>query len=45
MPHEDQGYAIMGVQLPDAASQERTRVVVDKIDEILTNTPALRIGS
>ncbi len=28
MPDEDQGYAIVGMQLPDAASQVRTRAVV-----------------
>ena len=29
-PTEDQGYAIVGVQLPDAASQARTRAVVEQ---------------
>ena len=29
LPTEDQGYAIVGIQLPDAASQERTRAVVE----------------
>ena len=40
-PEEDQGYAIVGVQLPDAASQVRTRAVVSKVDEILKNTPGV----
>ncbi|GIW82427.1 MAG: multidrug efflux RND transporter permease subunit [Gemmatales bacterium] len=35
LPEEDQGYVVAGVQLPDAASQERTRQVVDKINEML----------
>jgi HAE1 family hydrophobic/amphiphilic exporter-1 len=37
LPNEDQGYAIIGVQLPDAASQSRTRAVLAKIDEILAD--------
>ena len=40
-PQEDQGYAIVGVQLPDAASQVRTRAVVSKVDEILKQTPGV----
>jgi HAE1 family hydrophobic/amphiphilic exporter-1 len=35
LPTEDQGYFIAAVQLPDAASQERTREVADKVNEIL----------
>ncbi len=34
-PTEDQGYVFVSVQLPDAASQERTREVMTQIDEIL----------
>jgi len=34
LPVEDQGYAIVGVQLPDAASQDRTRAVVDQVETI-----------
>jgi len=30
------------VQLPDAASRERTREVTDKVDEILASTPGVR---
>jgi HAE1 family hydrophobic/amphiphilic exporter-1 len=41
MPQEDQGYAILGVQLPDAASQVRTRAVVRKVNEILRDTPGV----
>src|SRR5262249_28757384 len=41
LPIEDQGYAILGLQLPDAASQTRTRVVVDKISAILKKTPGI----
>jgi HAE1 family hydrophobic/amphiphilic exporter-1 len=42
LPTEDQGYAIMGAQLPDAASLERTRAVVSKISAILLKTPGVR---
>ena len=35
MPVEDQGYILVHVQLPDAASQERTNEVLDKIDAVL----------
>ncbi len=42
LPLEDQGYFMIGTQLPDAASQERTREVTNKIDEILKNTKGLK---
>ena len=35
LPTEDQGYAVVGVQLPDASSQPRTRAVVEKVEAIL----------
>ena len=38
LPTEDQGYAVVGVQLPDAASQLRTRAVVNRIEDILRKT-------
>lgn len=41
LPIEDQGYLMVGVQLPDAASLERTNEVLDKLDEILANTPGV----
>ncbi len=37
-PIEDQGYALVVVQLPDAASQQRTRGVLKQIDDILRTT-------
>ena len=40
-PTEDQGYILASIQLPDAASQQRTREVSDKIDEILEDTPGV----
>ncbi len=42
LPTEDQGYAIMGAQLPDAASLTRTRAVTTKISAILAKTPGVR---
>jgi len=42
LPTEDQGYAIMGAQLPDAASLTRTKSVTNKINEILSKTPGVR---
>jgi HAE1 family hydrophobic/amphiphilic exporter-1 len=42
LPTEDQGYAIMGVQLPDAASLERTRAVTKRVSAILEKTPGIR---
>ena len=41
LPTEDQGYAIMGAQLPDASSLERTRAVTKKIGAVLKKTPGL----
>ena len=41
LPEEDQGYLYAGVQLPDAASQERTSEAVAKIDAILSETPGI----
>ncbi len=41
LPTEDQGYLIGNVQLPDGASLERTGRVLDRIDEILGQTPGI----
>lgn len=38
LPSEDQGYLITAVQLPDAASQSRTKEVIDQINGILKET-------
>jgi hydrophobic/amphiphilic exporter-1 (mainly G- bacteria), HAE1 family len=39
MPQEDQGYFFINVQLPEAASLQRTNVVMRKIDEIVKDQP------
>ena len=41
LPDEDQGYAIVGIQLPDAASLERTKEVGRKVNAVLGNTPGI----
>ncbi|MEX1041401.1 MAG: multidrug efflux RND transporter permease subunit [Pirellulaceae bacterium] len=41
LPDEDQGYFMVAVQLPDGASMERTRAVLDQVDEILADTPGV----
>jgi HAE1 family hydrophobic/amphiphilic exporter-1 len=41
LPLEDQGYMFVAVQLPDAASQQRTRAVMREIDDILADTPGI----
>ena len=38
LPVEDQGYAIVGVQLPDASSQVRTKKVVAMVEDIFKKT-------
>ncbi len=38
IPEEDQGYGFLQVQLPDAASLQRTDAVMRKVDQILSNT-------
>jgi HAE1 family hydrophobic/amphiphilic exporter-1 len=41
LPEEDQGYIVIAVQLPDAASIERTREVTDKMNTVLRDTPGV----
>src|SRR5207247_2342347 len=40
-PTEDQGYLLVNVQLPDAASLERTDAVVRQIEKMLLDTPGV----
>jgi multidrug efflux pump len=40
-PTEDQGYLLVNVQLPDAASLERTDAVLRQVEQILTETPGI----
>ncbi|HED19229.1 MAG TPA: hydrophobe/amphiphile efflux-1 family RND transporter, partial [Gammaproteobacteria bacterium] len=41
LPTEDQGYMLVHVQLPDAASQERTNEVLDRIDAVIGSTEGI----
>ncbi|HEX3646751.1 MAG TPA: efflux RND transporter permease subunit, partial [Vicinamibacterales bacterium] len=42
LPEEDQGYAFVNVQLPYAASLERTDAVCRKVEAILKDTPGVQ---
>ena len=42
LPDEDNGYMVVSLQLPDAASFQRTDAVVTKIVEMLKHTPGVR---
>ena len=42
LPDEDQGYVFAGVQLPNAASLQRTDGVVRQAEEILKQTPGIK---
>jgi HAE1 family hydrophobic/amphiphilic exporter-1 len=41
LPEEDQGYLYLAVQLPNAASLQRTNAVCRQIEEILAKTPGV----
>src|SRR5262249_43613131 len=41
IPTQDKGYLLAAVQLPDAASLERTRQVVDRIEAMAHETPGV----
>jgi HAE1 family hydrophobic/amphiphilic exporter-1 len=41
MPQEDQGFFLMNVQLPEAASMQRTNAVMRKIEETLKAEPGV----
>ncbi len=42
IPDEDQGYALIGVQLPDGASLQRTKAVYEQINAIISKQPGVR---
>jgi len=41
LPEEDQGYMYAGVQLPDAASRQRTDAAVIQMEKIIMTTPGV----
>ena len=45
LPEEDQGYIYMALQLPDAASLERTDAACHKIEELLSQTPGVQYST
>lgn len=42
VPEEDEGYYLINIQLPDAASLERTDLATKKVEEILKNTDGIQ---
>src|SRR5215471_18568286 len=42
LPDEDQGYMYINMQLPKAASQERTSQAARQVEKILANTPGVQ---
>jgi HAE1 family hydrophobic/amphiphilic exporter-1 len=45
LPEEDQGYIYVALQLPNAASLQRTSDVSRKVEEIMKNTPGVKTYS
>jgi hydrophobic/amphiphilic exporter-1 (mainly G- bacteria), HAE1 family len=41
LPEEDQGYMMAAMQLPDAASLQRTTVAAAKVENLVLNTPGV----
>jgi HAE1 family hydrophobic/amphiphilic exporter-1 len=42
LPVEDQGYMFLHLQLPNAASLERTEAAAQKVEEVLMHTPGVK---
>ena len=45
LPDEDQGFIFAGIQLPDAASLQRTSEIARQAEEIITKTPGVQYCS
>jgi HAE1 family hydrophobic/amphiphilic exporter-1 len=45
LPDEDQGYIFINMQLPNAASQERTAAASREVEKILSDTPGVQYYS
>jgi HAE1 family hydrophobic/amphiphilic exporter-1 len=45
LPDEDQGYVFISMQLPNAASQERTAAASRDVEKILSATPAVQYNT
>ena len=42
LPDEDQGYALVNLQLPNGASLERTTAAAGEVEKILARTPGVQ---
>jgi len=42
LPEEDQGYIFAGLQLPDAASLQRTRELTEQAEKLIMDTPGVK---
>src|SRR5205085_1427054 len=42
LPDEDQGYLYINMQLPNAASQERTSAAAAQVEKMLASTPGIQ---
>nr|HIL70492.1 efflux RND transporter permease subunit [Verrucomicrobiota bacterium] len=42
VPQEDEGYCLLSVQLPDAASQERTKAFFKEVETVVEKTPGIK---
>jgi len=45
IPEEDQGYILANIQLPDAASLERTDTVAKQVEQIIMHTPGVEYAT
>jgi hydrophobic/amphiphilic exporter-1 (mainly G- bacteria), HAE1 family len=45
LPDEDQGYFFLNLQLPNAASLQRTDAAVKKIEQVLAHTPGVEFST
>src|ERR1700674_93127 len=45
LPDEDQGYIYINMQLPNAASLERTSAAASQVEQILANTPGVQYAT
>jgi hydrophobic/amphiphilic exporter-1 (mainly G- bacteria), HAE1 family len=45
VPDEDQGYFYLNIQLPNAASLQRTELVTKKVEDILAKTPGVKYST
>ncbi len=41
IPPQDKGYLLVSVQLPDAASNERTKAAMQQVDDVIRSTPGV----